>query len=67
MGTIAQKFFQEGLNRGLNKGLNQGLQKLRQEKQEIAINFLKIGISAADIAEATGLPMAEVIELKSRL
>jgi predicted transposase/invertase (TIGR01784 family) len=58
--------WKEGLEEGLERGLEQGLERGREEAQRvIARNLLKLGISLAGIAEATGLSQAEILQLQS--
>ena len=50
---------EEGLEKGLEKGRKEGLEKIRQT----AANFKKLGVSAEDIAKATGLTIKEINKL----
>ena len=49
----------EGLTEGKAEGLAEGEAKL----QQTAANMKRLGISTADIAECTGLPVAEIEKL----
>ena len=54
----------EGLLEGEEKGLREGERKCREEgKQEIARNLKAMGLTAAQIAEATGLTEKQIGEL----
>ena len=56
---------EEGRAEGLRQGLQQGLQQgLRQSAIAIARNMREKGIAAADVAELTGLSLAEVEALQ---
>ena len=55
---------QKGWQRGLTKGLQKGWKKGKQEgKQEIALNLLKVGMSAEQVAQVTGLTVEQVRQL----
>ena len=55
---------QRGLQRGLTRGLQKGWKKGKQEgKQEIALNLLKVGMSAEQVAQVTGLTVEQVRQL----
>ena len=47
-------------NRGLHKGLEEGRKKAEEEKRKIAKKCKQLGLTSAQIAEATGLKEAEV-------
>ena len=47
-------------NRGLSKGLEEGRKQAEEEKRKIAKNCKQLGLTSAQIAEATGLEIAEV-------
>ena len=59
--SIKVESFQNGLEQGISQGLEQGS---KQEKIEIAKNFLKLGtVSMKDISKATGLDIDTLNEL----
>ena len=47
-------------NRGLSKGLEEGRKQAEEEKRKIAKNCKQLGLTSAQIAEATGLEVAEI-------
>ncbi len=63
--SIKVESFQNGLEQGISQGLEQGLEQgSKQEKIEIAKNFLKLGtVSMKDISKATGLDIDTLNEL----
>jgi predicted transposase/invertase (TIGR01784 family) len=61
--TLLKEARQEGLEKGLEKGLEQGLE---QGRRETARNLIKLAVlSDAQIAQATGLPLAQVEALRA--
>jgi len=55
----------EGLEQGLEQGIEQGLEQgLEQGKKEMALNLLNMGLTVEDIAEASGLSVEEIRNLK---
>ena len=59
-----QKGLTRGLQRGLTRGLQKGWKKGKQEgKQEIALNLLRLGMSAEQVAQVTGLTVEQVRQL----
>ena len=55
---------QKGLAEGRQKGLAEGLEKGRaEEKAAIARNLKSLGLTTAQIAQATGLPAKEIDKL----
>jgi predicted transposase/invertase (TIGR01784 family) len=64
MGSLAEKWENQGIEKGIEKGIHKGAY---QEKQGIAINLLKMGIPVADIAKATGISLEEVKILKGKV
>ncbi|MCI5967412.1 MAG: hypothetical protein MRZ42_03400, partial [Tenericutes bacterium] len=62
--SIKVESFQNGLEQGISQGLEQGS---KQEKIEIAKNFLKLGtVSMKDISKATGLDIDTLNELSKQ-
>jgi predicted transposase/invertase (TIGR01784 family) len=62
-GILAQK-----LDDATEKGIKIGKEKGREEgKIEVAKNLLKAGVSVDLIAESTGLPKAEIAQLKEEV
>jgi predicted transposase/invertase (TIGR01784 family) len=60
--TTAEKLRQEGRMEGRSEGLMEGLM---EGKSQVAINLLKLGTDPRIVANATGLPLARVKELKA--
>jgi predicted transposase/invertase (TIGR01784 family) len=59
--TIAEQLRQEGIQKGMYKGLQEGMHRGRQEERsEIALNLLSIGIDHAAIASATRMSREEL-------
>ena len=59
---------QKGRREGEQKGRREGEQKGRsEEKVSIAVNMLRLGIDVSHIAAATGLSIADVELLKTKL
>ena len=59
-----QKGLTRGLQRGLTRGLQKGWKKGKQEgKQEIALNLLRLGMNAEQVAQVTGLTVEQVRQL----
>ncbi len=61
--------FAEGLEKGMAKGIEKGVEKgrvdgIKEGILQTAKNFLKMGISVADVVKATGLSEEEVEKLK---
>ena len=54
----------EGLEEGLVKGREEGRE---DAKQQIAINFLQLGMPCEIVAKATGLSLEEVAKLKEEV
>ena len=55
----------EGMQEGIEKGREEGMQKGREEALiQTASNFLKLGISVADISKATGLSEEQIAALR---
>ena len=62
----------EGRKEGKAEGIKEGLEKGIEEGKRTAIistakNFLQLGISVADVAKATGLPVEQIEALKSEI
>jgi predicted transposase/invertase (TIGR01784 family) len=59
--TIAEQLRQEGIQKGMYKGMQEGMHRGRQEERsEIALNLLSIGIDHAAIASATRMSREEL-------
>ena len=55
---------EEGITIGLERGLEQGLERGAYQKAlETARTFLTMGLSPAQVAQGTGLPMETIQEL----
>ena len=61
MCKIIDDFINEGEQRGLKKGMEKGAYN---KAVETARNFLNMGLSAEQVAQGTGLPLAEVQALR---
>ena len=62
---IKKEAFEKGMNEGLGKGLLKGAQ---QTKIETAENLLKMNLGTyKQIAQASGLPLEQILELKNQL
>ncbi|MCL2322274.1 MAG: hypothetical protein FWC47_09245 [Oscillospiraceae bacterium] len=58
----------EGRKEGKIEGIKEGLKKGMKKKQiEIAEKFLKMGLTAEQVIQGTGLTEEEVMEIKTRL
>jgi len=56
--------YEKGISIGLEQGLEQGLERgAYQTKLETARTFLTMGLSPAQVAQGTGLPMETIQEL----
>ena len=56
---------EEGFSQGIQQGLTEGAS---QKAMEAAENFLKMGVGTVEqIAQATGLPMEEILQLKENI
>lgn len=55
----------EGFNEGYEKGMEKGIEKGRESLIRTARNLLSMGLSANDIAKATGLSEEEVMRLQN--
>jgi flagellar biosynthesis/type III secretory pathway protein FliH len=58
----------QGIQEGIQQGMQQGIQQGRQEgsedeKQQIALNALKLGYSSEEVAALTGLTLEQLEEL----
>ncbi|MDR2609715.1 MAG: transposase, partial [Rickettsiales bacterium] len=63
-----EKGRKEGIQIGREEGILIGHQKGREEgKIEVAKNLLKAGVSVDIIAQTTGLPRAEIAQLKEEV
>ena len=68
-GEAMCKVLDDLINEGMEKGIAQGMEKGRSEGAynkaiETARNFLNMGLSAEQVAQGTGLPLAEVQALR---
>ncbi|MGL9717656.1 MAG: hypothetical protein ACR5K9_03020 [Wolbachia sp.] len=60
--------FNEGILIGKEKGRAEGREEGRKERDiEVARNLLKAGVSVDLIAESTGLPKGEIIQLQEEI
>lgn len=56
-----EKGREEGIEKGIAKGIEKGMEKgMEKARVQIARNFLKMGVDASQVAQATGLPESEV-------
>jgi predicted transposase/invertase (TIGR01784 family) len=70
--SAIKKFREEGLKQGMQEGLQKGLQEGKKEGKlealtETAINLLKNGFTAEQVANGTKLPVSEVLELQKSI
>lgn len=57
-----------GMEKGIQKGMQKGLQEgILQERKAIVARMINNGIKPEDIAELTGIDLAEVKKLKRKL
>ncbi len=61
--TIAEQFRQEGVQQGMQQGMQQGKQAALKE---VALNFLKAGLTIEQVAAGTNLPIYELEKLRLR-
>jgi predicted transposase/invertase (TIGR01784 family) len=60
--------YDDGLEEGMQRGLQQGMQQgMQRERQQTALNALKMGLSLQDVSKITSLSISELEELKSQL
>ena len=64
--TLAEQFRQEGYQKGIQQGMQQGMQQ-GFEKATHALRILKRGVSLEQVAQATGLSLQEIEELKKEI
>jgi predicted transposase/invertase (TIGR01784 family) len=62
--TIAEKYILEGIEQGIEKGIEQGIER---GMWMVVESMLRKNISPNDVAEYTGLPLAEVVNLKNSM
>ena len=60
MMTLAEKLFQEGMEKGLTEGME-------SERRKIVQNLLAAGFDVGKVAQAADLPLEEVMRLKKEL
>ena len=60
MGTLAQSYREEGLQQGLEQGREQA-------KYHLAKNLIKLGVDSQIIANATGLDLMKIAQLKEEI
>lgn len=66
--TIAEQLIKEGMELGIEKGIDKGIEKgILEGKRKAAKNFLKLGLSAEQVAEAAELTIDEVTKLKKEI
>ncbi len=58
--TIAEQLIKEGMEKGIEKGILEG-------KKKAAKNFLKLGLTVKQVAEAAELSIEEVEQLKKEI
>lgn len=64
--TIAEKLYKEGREKGIQEGIQKGIEKGRLEgKRNTAKNFLRLGLSPEQVAEAAELPLEEILLVSS--
>ncbi|MGM0216536.1 hypothetical protein [Enterococcus sp. AZ109] len=62
--TLERKAKEKGLEEGLEQGLEKGRE---EEKIEIALNLLKMGLSIKQVAEGTKFTVEKVEEIRNNL
>ena len=63
--TLQHDSYQEGLEDGVEKGIQQGIQQGEQKANlATARNLLQMGLSAAQVTQATGLSQEQIEGLK---
>ncbi|NLV17084.1 MAG: Rpn family recombination-promoting nuclease/putative transposase [Syntrophomonadaceae bacterium] len=70
--TLAEKLYNEGMEKGMEKGIEKGIEKGRLEgklegQRKTAKNFLRLGLSPEQVAEAAELPIEEILQLKKEI
>lgn len=68
METLADKWFQDGVEKGIKTGIEKGIEKgIKTEKIEIAQKMISKGMSTADICELTGLASEQIETIRKSL
>ena len=68
MTTLAQQWLSEGMEKGLEKGMQQGIQQgMEKSAHRIAKNLLAQGLSPANIAQVTDLPISVILALQAEM
>ena len=63
--TALEKGREEGMAKGLAKGLEKGREEgMEKEKISTARRLLSMGLSEAQVATATELPLEEILKMK---
>jgi len=63
-----QKGIQEGMQKGIQEGMQKGMEKgILEGKRKTAKNFLRLGLSVQQVAEAAELPIEDVFRLKKEI
>lgn len=60
MSTAVRKAEERGIEKGIEKGIEEG-------KFDIALNFLKMGLSVDQVASGTGLTIEEIEKIQDIL
>jgi predicted transposase/invertase (TIGR01784 family) len=67
MPTIAEKWYQDGVEKGIEKGIERGIEKgIEEGKIEDAHRMIDKGMTNADIRDITGLSIKKIQELRKR-
>jgi predicted transposase/invertase (TIGR01784 family) len=66
--TIAEQLIKEGMEKGIQEGMQKGMEKgILEGKRKTAKNFLRLGLSVQQVAEAAELPIEDVFRLKKEI
>ena len=65
--TKIGRLLQEKEDRAVNKAVVEAKKEAKKEKLDIAVNFLKTGVSEDKVASCTGLSLKEVQALAAKV
>ena len=58
-----ERMEKKGLDEGFDKGLDEGIE---QGSSEVIVSFLKSGMSAEEISQRIGMPLADILKIKEK-
>ncbi|NLJ72066.1 MAG: hypothetical protein GX333_03505, partial [Syntrophomonadaceae bacterium] len=58
--TLAERLMEKGMEKGIEKGIE-------KNRREMAKRLLRMGISPEQVAEASELPLKEILEIKREI